>query len=59
MQSRRRRQKSVRRRAKKPARNLGYAFDILAAMPGDFMKSGRKDRVPPEPTKVLLERSIN
>ena len=31
---------------RKPGRNLIQAFDLLASMPDDFMKGGRKDRVP-------------
>jgi len=31
---------------RKPGRNLIQAFDLLASMPEDFMKGGRKDRAP-------------
>ncbi len=31
---------------RKPKRNLGRAFDTLAAMPDDFMSHGRQDRPP-------------
>jgi len=35
-----------------PQRNLGRAFAALAAMPADFMASGRKDR-PPQKRRAL------
>jgi len=31
---------------RKPAPNVGHAFDLLASMPEHFMKGGRKDRAP-------------
>ena len=35
-----------------PRRNLGKAFAALAAMPEDFMASGRQDR-PPQKRRAL------
>ena len=33
---------------RKPRRNLGRAFDALAALPDDFMADGRQDEPPQE-----------
>jgi antitoxin VapB len=31
---------------REPKRNLGQAFAVLSAMPGDFMAEGRRDEAP-------------